>query len=83
MIFFPDPWPKKRHHKRRLLRPDFLRALAAKVRAGLMGKVTPDLSDVKEMALPVIRHRIVTSYNAEAENVFVGDIVDKLISDLE
>ena len=56
--------------------------LAAKVRAGLFGKVTPDLSDVKEMALPVIRHRIVTSYNAEAENVFVGDIIDKLISDI-
>jgi MoxR-like ATPase len=56
--------------------------LAAKVRAGLMGKVTPDLSDVKKMALPVIRHRIVTSYNAEAENVFVGDIIDKLISDI-
>jgi len=56
--------------------------LAAKVRAGLMGKVTPDLSDVKEMALPVIRHRIVTSYNAEAENIYVGDIVDKLISDM-
>lgn len=56
--------------------------LAAKVRAGLMGKVTPDLSDVREMALPVIRHRIVTSYNAEAENVFVGDILDKLISDI-
>jgi MoxR-like ATPase len=56
--------------------------LAAKVRAGLMGKATPDLSDVKEMALPVIRHRIVTSYNAEAENIFVGDILDKLISDI-
>jgi MoxR-like ATPase len=56
--------------------------LAAKVRAGLFGKVTPDLSDVKDMALPVIRHRIVTSYNAEAENVFVGDIIDKLISDI-
>jgi MoxR-like ATPase len=56
--------------------------LAAKVRAGLLGKVTPDLSDVKKMALPVIRHRIVTSYNAEAENVFVGDIIDKLISDI-
>lgn len=56
--------------------------LTAKVRAGLLGKVTPDLSDVKEMALPVIRHRIVTSYNAEAENVFVGDIIDKLISDI-
>jgi MoxR-like ATPase len=56
--------------------------LGAKVRAGLMGKATPDLSDVREMVLPVIRHRIVTSYNAEAENIFVGDIVDKLISDI-
>jgi MoxR-like ATPase len=56
--------------------------LAAKVRAGFLGKVTPDLSDVKAMTLPVIRHRIVTSYNAEAENVFVGDILDKLISDI-
>ena len=56
--------------------------LAAKVRAGLLGKVTPDLSDIKEMALPVIRHRIVTSYNAEAENIYVGDILDKLISDI-
>jgi MoxR-like ATPase len=56
--------------------------LAAKVRAGLLGKVTPDLSDVKAMTLPVIRHRIVTSYNAEAENVYVGEILDKLISDI-
>ena len=56
--------------------------LAAKVRAGLLGKATPDLSDVKEMALPVLRHRIVTSYNAEADNIFIGDIVNKLISDL-
>jgi MoxR-like ATPase len=56
--------------------------LAAKVRAGLLGKATPDLSDVKEMALPVLRHRIVTSYNAEADNIFIGDIVNKLISDI-
>jgi MoxR-like ATPase len=56
--------------------------LAAKVRAGLLGKVTPDLSDIREMALPVIRHRIVISYNAEAENIIVGDILDKLISDI-
>lgn len=31
-IFFPDPWPKKRHHKRRLLQPDFIKLLAAKLR---------------------------------------------------
>ena len=30
-VFFPDPWPKKRHHKRRLLQPDFLRALALRL----------------------------------------------------
>jgi MoxR-like ATPase len=57
--------------------------LAAKVRAALLGKVTPDLSDLKEMALPVIRHRLVVSYHAEAENIRVGDVVEKLISDLE
>jgi tRNA (guanine-N7-)-methyltransferase len=31
-IFFPDPWPKKRHHKRRLIQPDFVQLLAGKLR---------------------------------------------------
>jgi len=56
--------------------------LGAKVRAALSGKMTPDISDIKTMALPVLRHRLVVSYNAEAENVFVGDIIDKLITDI-
>lgn len=30
-LLFPDPWPKKRHHKNRLVRPDFLAALAARM----------------------------------------------------
>jgi tRNA (guanine-N7-)-methyltransferase len=33
-IFFPDPWPKKRHHKRRLVTADFLLLLASRLRAG-------------------------------------------------
>lgn len=33
-IFFPDPWPKKRHHKRRLIQPPFLERLATLVRPG-------------------------------------------------
>jgi tRNA (guanine-N7-)-methyltransferase len=33
-IFFPDPWPKKRHHKRRLLQPEFVRMLAQRLAAG-------------------------------------------------
>jgi len=31
LIFFPDPWPKKRHHKRRLLQPDFVVLLRRKL----------------------------------------------------
>ena len=33
-VFFPDPWPKKRHHKRRLLKPAFIRLLAARLAPG-------------------------------------------------
>jgi tRNA (guanine-N7-)-methyltransferase len=33
-VFFPDPWPKKRHHKRRLLQPAFVRALAERLAPG-------------------------------------------------
>ncbi|TFG98131.1 MAG: MoxR family ATPase, partial [Calditrichales bacterium] len=37
--------------------------LGAKVRSALQGRITPDISDIKKMALPVLRHRIVVSYN--------------------
>lgn len=33
-VFFPDPWPKKRHHKRRLLQPSFVHALATRLAPG-------------------------------------------------
>ncbi|MGH8146651.1 MAG: tRNA (guanosine(46)-N7)-methyltransferase TrmB [Rhodanobacteraceae bacterium] len=33
-IWFPDPWPKKRHHKRRLVQPDFVTLLATRVKPG-------------------------------------------------
>ena len=33
-VYFPDPWPKKRHHKRRLLAPDFVHALASRLMPG-------------------------------------------------
>lgn len=34
LIFFPDPWPKKRHHKRRLIQPPFVALLTERLRAG-------------------------------------------------
>ncbi len=33
-IYFPDPWPKKRHHKRRLIQPPFIELLASRLQSG-------------------------------------------------
>lgn len=53
--------------------------LGAKTRAILSGRHTPDVHDVKAMAAPVLRHRLVTSFNAEAEGVSPLQIIDKLL----
>jgi tRNA (guanine-N7-)-methyltransferase len=44
-IFFPDPWPKKRHHKRRLLTADFLRLLASRLKTGGYLYIVTDWQD--------------------------------------
>lgn len=54
--------------------------LGAKTRAILSGRHTPDIDDVKALAGPVLRHRLVTSFNAEAEGVSSLQIVEKLLS---
>ena len=53
--------------------------LGAKVRALLYGRFTPDIEDVRRLALPVLRHRLVTSYSAEAEGLGTKEIVDYLL----
>jgi MoxR-like ATPase len=53
--------------------------LGAKTRAILSGRYTPTIDDVKATAPPVMRHRIVTSFNAEADGVSADDIVRKLL----
>jgi tRNA (guanine-N7-)-methyltransferase len=35
-VFFPDPWPKKRHHKRRLMQPQFVALLASRMKPGAL-----------------------------------------------
>jgi len=44
-IFFPDPWPKKRHHKRRLLQPPFVHELALRLDSGGHLHVATDWQD--------------------------------------
>ncbi|KPL06378.1 AAA family ATPase [bacterium SM23_57] len=53
--------------------------LGAKTRAALDGRPTPDINDVNAVAKPVLRHRLVTSFAAEAEGVSAVDIVEKLL----
>lgn len=53
--------------------------LAAKCNALLSGKYSPDIEDVKSVALPVLRHRIIRNFKAEAEGISVDDIIGRLV----
>lgn len=55
--------------------------LASKSRCALDGRPTPDIEDVRQVAAPVLRHRILTNFNAEAEGVTALDIVEKLLEE--
>lgn len=44
-IFFPDPWPKKRHHKRRLIQAEFVRLLASRLKPGAYLHLATDWED--------------------------------------
>jgi tRNA (guanine-N7-)-methyltransferase len=53
-IFFPDPWPKKRHHKRRLVQPDFVALLAEKLKPGAYVHCATDWREYAEQMLAVL-----------------------------
>jgi MoxR-like ATPase len=55
--------------------------LGAKTRAILDGRPTPDIDDVRAVATPVLRHRLVTNFNADAEGVDAVKIVERLLED--
>jgi len=53
--------------------------LGAKTHAALRGKYSPDIEDVKAVAPSILRHRIIKNYKAEAENISIDEIIDKLL----
>lgn len=53
--------------------------LAAKAHAAVNGKYAPDIEDVKAVALPILRHRMIRNFKAEAEGVSLETIVAKII----
>ena len=53
-VFFPDPWPKKRHHKRRLVQPPLISLLCARTKPGAYIHVATDWQDYAEQILAVM-----------------------------
>jgi MoxR-like ATPase len=53
--------------------------MAAKAHAAINGKYSPDIEDVKAVAIPILRHRIVRNYKAEAEGIKIEDIINQIL----
>jgi MoxR-like ATPase len=53
--------------------------LGAKSRAVMQGRTTPDIEDVRAVAYPVLRHRLVTNFHAEADGVTTDELVRRLL----
>ena len=53
--------------------------IAAKVNAAVNGKFSPDIEDVKSVAYPILNHRIVKNYKAEAEGISDREIINSLL----
>ncbi len=56
--------------------------LAAKTRAIINGRFTPNIDDVKASMLPVLRHRIITNFSAEAEGINSVEVIKKLLEEI-
>jgi MoxR-like ATPase len=53
--------------------------LAAKAHAVINGKYSPDIEDVRAVAIPILSHRIVKNYKADAEGISIDDIINSLL----
>lgn len=53
--------------------------LGAKANALMNGKFSPDIEDIQHVAVPVLRHRIIRNYTAEAEGISIEDIITELM----
>jgi MoxR-like ATPase len=52
--------------------------LAAKANAAFTGKYSPDIEDVKAVAIGILRHRVVKNYKADAEGISIETIISSL-----
>ena len=69
-IFFPDPWPKKRHHKRRLIQPEFVKLLAQKLSTDSYVHLATDWEEYAHHILDVLMQDRSLTNSSEAVNGF-------------
>ena len=67
-IFFPDPWHKKRHHKRRLIQTEFVKLLCTKIKTGGYLHVATDWQEYAEWVLEVLNAEPQLQNTAAKEN---------------
>ena len=53
--------------------------MAAKAHAGIHKKYSPDIEDVQAVALPILRHRIIRNFKADAEGISIEDIIKEIL----
>ena len=68
-VFFPDPWPKKRHHKRRLLQADFVSELATRLEPRGYLHIATDWQEYAEHILQVLSAEPLLANTAESYSV--------------
>ncbi len=71
LIFFPDPWPKKRHHKRRLIRPEFVELAVSRLKLGGRIHLATDWEDYAQQMLEVMTAQRALR-NIEGERQFMA-----------
>jgi tRNA (guanine-N7-)-methyltransferase len=67
-IFFPDPWPKKRHHKRRLIQPEFVRLVVSKLKENGVLHCATDWEDYARHMLSVLNAENLLRNSNEAQS---------------
>ena len=71
-IFFPDPWPKKRHHKRRLIQKEFIELLVTKLKHGGEIHLATDWEHYAQQMLQVLSENLNLENKAGENKFYIG-----------
>jgi tRNA (guanine-N7-)-methyltransferase len=82
LLLFPDPWPKKRHHKRRIVQPEFVELVAHRLCAGGRFRLATDWEPYADHMLAVLRG-CARLRNCAGEDGFVTRPADRLATRFE